>query len=130
MSIREDKTEKLNILLKGENADKFRRIKNFLGIENDTEVIRVILTWYYHQYEKDLSGPPKTMWHLNLNEHGVIIWDPFLGEGVQILFSPKGIQCEYDEIDDCKHIQFALSQPDIQEVIQERRKEGWKLPDV
>jgi hypothetical protein len=130
MSNKEDKTEKLNILLKGDNADKFQRIKSFLGLENDTEVIRVILTWYYNQHAKDLSGPPKTMWHLNLNNQGVLIWDPELREGVEIIFAPKGIQCQYDENDDCKHIQFALSKPDIREVIRQRRKEGWKLPEV
>jgi hypothetical protein len=70
------------------------------------------------------------MWHLNLNENGVIIWDPYVHAGVQIHFTPKGIQCEYDETDNCKHIHFALAQSDIQEVIRERRKEGWKLPDV
>jgi hypothetical protein len=130
MSIKEEKTEKLNILLKGESADKFKRIKAFLGLENDTEVIRILLTWYYNQHEKDLSGPPKTMWHLNLNSNGVLVWDPELHEAVQIQFKPNGILCIHCEKDDCKHIQFATSRSDIREVIRKRRKEGWKLPDL
>ncbi len=130
MSNRQENPEKLNIILKGESADKFRRIKGYLGLENDTEVIRILLTWYYNQYEKDLSGPPKTMWHLNLNDQGVIIWDPFISKGVQINFTPKGLCCTYDERNDCKHVQFALSRPDIQNVIRQKRKEGWKLPDI
>ena len=123
-------TEKLNVHLKGDVAEKFNRIKDFLGLEQDTEAIRALITWYYKQHEKDLSGPPKTMWHLNLNDQGVIIWDPFIQQGVQITFTPKGICCTYDDKDDCKHIQFALSQPKIQDAIRKKRKEGWKLPDV
>jgi hypothetical protein len=130
MPIEMDKTEKLNVQLKGEVADKFKRIKTFLGLEQDTEVIRSLITWYYNEHQKDLAGPPKSMWHLNLNAEGVLIWDPDIREAVQIHFTPKGILCVHDETSNCKHIQFAISKPDIQEVIRRRRKEGWKLPDV
>lgn len=121
---------KLNVHLKGEIADKFKRIKSYLGLEQDTEVIRVLVSWYYNQNQKELTGPPKTLWHINLNDVGVLIWDPEIGKAVQIHFSPKGILCEHDQADDCKHVQFALSKNDIVEVIRRRRKEGWKLPDV
>lgn len=130
MSINTEKTEKLNVHLKGEVADKFKRIKTFLGLEQDTEVIRTLITWYYNEHQTELTGPPKSMWHVNLNLEGVLIWDPDIHEAVQIRFSPKGICCVYDENDRCRHIQFALSKPDIQDVIRQRRKEGWNLPDV
>lgn len=130
MSIEMDKTEKLNVQLKGEVADKFKRIKALLGLEQDTEAIRALITWYYNEHQEELTGPPKSMWHLNLNAEGVLVWDPILHKAVQIRFTPKGIQCVDDEKDRCMHIQFALSKPDIQEVIRKRRKEGWKLPDV
>lgn len=130
MSKKTDDTIRLNIQLKGESAEKFLRIKDSLGVSNDTEAVRVIISWYFNHFAKDLSGPPKTMWHLNLNDDGVLIWDPFVREAVQICFSPKGIECMHDETDDCKHVQFALSKEDIQEVIREKRKQGWKLPDV
>jgi hypothetical protein len=45
MPIEIDKAEKLNVQLKGEVADKFKRIKTFLGLEQDTEVIRSLITW-------------------------------------------------------------------------------------
>jgi len=121
---------RLNIQLKGEIADRFTRIKAFLGLENDTEVIRALIAWYYNQNEKDLIGPPKTIWHLNLNNDGVWIWDPDLHKAIQIQFKPEGIQCLRCTKDDCRHIQFAISKTDIQGVIRKRRKEGWKLPDV
>ena len=122
--------EKLNVQLRGAVADKFRRIKSYLGLENDTEVIRALITWYYTRHEPELTGPPKLMWHLNLNEHGVLVWDPDLRQGVQVLFSRNGIKCEHCENESCKHVQFALAQPDIKKVIQKRQKEGWKLPEV
>jgi hypothetical protein len=130
MSKKEEKTEKLNVILKGNTADRFRRIKSMLGLEQDTEVIRALITWYYNQHEKELTGPPKTMWHLNLNDDGVLVWDPDVSEGVQINFKRDGIHCLYCGKDDCRHIQFAISKTDIQGVIRKRRKEGWKLPDV
>jgi hypothetical protein len=123
-------TVRLNIQLKGEMADRFIRIKRFLGLENDTEAIRTMISWYYNQNQKELIGPPKSMWHMNLNDAGVLIWDPDIRQAVQILFSPKGIRCAVDGADSCKHIQFALTKPDIQQVIRARKKEGWKLPDV
>jgi hypothetical protein len=130
MTIKNDESVRLNIQLNGESADRFSRIKRFLNLENYTEVIRSIINWYYREYEKDLSGPPKSMWHLNLDNQGVLIWDPDLHKAVHIIFSPKGIECEYDETDDCRHVQFALSQSEIQDVIRQRRKEGWNLPNV
>jgi hypothetical protein len=125
-----EKSEKLNVHLKGEVADKFKRIKTFLGLEQDTEVIRTLITWYYNEHQTELLGPPKSMWHINLNLEGVLIWDPDIHKAVQIKFSPKGICCLHDENDKCRHIQFALSKSDIQDVIRQRRKEGWKLPDI
>ena len=79
---------------------------------------------------KAIEDQLQIMWHMNLNDKGVLVWDPDLGRAVQILFSPKGITCEEDGEDDCEHIQFALSKPDIQEVIRRKIKEGWRLPDV
>jgi len=129
MSKKKGKTVRLNIQLKGESADRFKRIKTFLCLENDTEVIRSMVGWYYRQHEKELIGPPKTMWHINLNQDGVLVWDPDLQKAVQILFKPKGIMCTHDQNDSCKHIQFALSQDEIREAIEKRRHQGWKLPE-
>ena len=130
MSNADEKLIRLNIQLTGDVADRFRRIKTFLGLENDTEVVRTLIAWYHREYEKDLTGPPKTMWHMNLRNEGVLVWDPDLSEAVLIHFQPQGMRCEKDSSSDCRHIQFALSKPDIQTVIRKKRKEGWKLPEV
>ncbi len=130
MSKETEKAIRLNIQLKGENAERFERVKAFLGLENDTEVVRALIAWYYNQNQNDLIGPPKSMWHLNLNNTGVLVWDPDLRKAIQIKFTPKGIECAQCQKDDCRHIQFSLSKQDIQEVIRKKRKEGWKLPDV
>jgi hypothetical protein len=47
-----------------------------------------------------------------------------------IRFKPEGIFCELDENENCKHIEFAFTVPEIKEIIRSKRKEGWKLPDV
>jgi hypothetical protein len=42
-------------------------------------------------------------------------------------FKPEGIYCELDESESCGHIEFALTVPEIKEIIRNKRKEGWKL---
>jgi len=62
--------------------------------------------------------------------NGVRITDRQLHRIADIRFKPEGIYCELDENDNCKHIEFALTVPEIKEIIRDKRKEGWKLPDV
>jgi hypothetical protein len=74
--------------------------------------------------------------HFNLGESGVRILDRALatkatsGKVVDIYFRPEGIWCEHCQADSCRHIDFALTVPSIQKVIDEKRGEGWKLPAV
>jgi len=125
-----ERVDRLNVNLRGPVADKFKRIKAYLDLENDTEVIRSLISWYYSQHEKELTGPPKLMWKINLDDNGAWIWDPDLQNSVEVYFKPEGIKCGQCLTNDCKHVQWALSRSDIQEVIRKRRKEGWKLPKV
>jgi hypothetical protein len=121
---------RLNVNLTGEAADKFKRVKAHLGLAQDSEVIRALIAYYYSNNEEKLTGPPKMMWHINLNDNGVWIWDPDLQKAVTIHFKPEGIKCEHDRSDSCKHVLFALSLDEVKEVINKKKKEGWKLPDV
>jgi hypothetical protein len=68
--------------------------------------------------------------HFNKGPDGVKITDRKLGKIADIYFKPEGIFCELDQSDDCEHIDFALTIPEIKTIIRKRRKEGWKLPDV
>jgi hypothetical protein len=79
-------------------------------------------------------SPLPALEHFNLNGTGVRILDRTLaskssgGIVVDISFKPKGIWCNYCMSDSCRHIDFALTVPAIQEVIVRKQREGWKLP--
>jgi hypothetical protein len=74
--------------------------------------------------------------HFNLNGTGVRVLDRALagkstsGKIVDIYFRPEGIWCDYCDSDSCRHIDFALSVPAIQEIVVMKRREGWNLPST
>lgn len=74
--------------------------------------------------------------HFNLNGSGVRVLDRALaskstsGKIVDIYFRPEGIWCDYCDSDSCRHIDFALSVPAIQEIVVMKRREGWNLPST
>jgi len=68
--------------------------------------------------------------HFNMGVHGVRITDRQLHRIADIRFRPEGIYCELDESENCGHIEFALTVPEIKEIIRNKRKGGWKLPDI
>jgi hypothetical protein len=74
--------------------------------------------------------------HFNLSEHGVRILDRTLANGtsrgriIDVYFKPEGVWCNHCQTSNCRHIQFALTVPAIQEVILKKREEGWKLPQI
>ncbi|MCL1976900.1 MAG: ribbon-helix-helix domain-containing protein [Candidatus Bathyarchaeota archaeon] len=49
---------------------------------------------------------------------------------VHVTFTPKGVQCDYHESSTCEHVEYALDQTDVKEMIKQKKKEGWKLPDI
>ena len=72
--------------------------------------------------------------HFNLGDSGVRILDRSLaskstsGKIIDIYFKPEGIWCSHCQADSCRHIDFALTVPTIEEVVDKKRREGWKLP--
>jgi hypothetical protein len=66
--------------------------------------------------------------HFNIGVHGVRTTDRQLHRIADIRFSPEGIYCELDESESCGHTEFALTVPEIKEIIRNKRIEGWKLP--
>jgi Arc/MetJ-type ribon-helix-helix transcriptional regulator len=69
--------------------------------------------------------------HFNMGANGVRITDRKIGLIADIYFKPQGIFCDLDKTDTCEHIDFALTVPEIRDIIRKHKKEGWeKLPDV
>jgi len=67
---------------------------------------------------------------LNHDAQGVKVIDRQLKKVADIQFKPNGAYCPICDAHNCEHIRFAIQQPDIQDIIREKRKEGWKLPEV
>jgi len=70
--------------------------------------------------------------HFNLSDNGVRILDRTLKPKriVDIYFRPKGIWCDLCKAHSCEHIDFALNELEIKQLIEKKRMEGWKLPEV
>jgi hypothetical protein len=67
---------------------------------------------------------------LNSDENGVKIYDSLLRKTADVYFKPNGICCILDDSASCEHVYYALTLPEVRSLIQRKRKEGWKLPDV
>lgn len=72
--------------------------------------------------------PPRpVLEHFNLNEYGVVVLDrsldPPKGQLVQVDFKENKVFCEYDESNHCRHIDFAMDLPEVQEIL---KRKGWK----
>lgn len=66
---------------------------------------------------------------LNHDGNGVKVHDKKLGRVADVHITPKGIYCPLCDASNCEHIRYAIEQPDIQDLIKQKRKEGWRLPD-
>ena len=70
--------------------------------------------------------------HFNLGDEGVRVLDRTLGNSksrgriIDVFFKPDRVWCDHCESADCKHVKFALSLPEVQEII---RKKGWHIPE-
>jgi len=69
---------------------------------------------------------------LNGDETGVLIYDHELKDikTVHVSVRPNGVICDFHQKNNCEHVKFALGLSDVKEMIQKRRKDGWKLPNV
>ena len=74
-----------------------------------------------------MIGPP--LEHFNISERGVRVLDRTLGNGtargriIDVYFTPETVLCEYCDSNSCRHVQFTLSIPAVQKIVQEK---GWK----
>lgn len=67
---------------------------------------------------------------INCDEEGCKILDRQLKRIADISIKREGIRCSIHHTDTCEHVEFALSQKEVQQIIKKRKNEGWKLPDV
>jgi len=37
---------------------------------------------------------------------------------------------DYHESNTCEHVDFALNEPDVQKIMKQKRKDGWKVTDT
>ena len=120
-----DAKDYVTLKIPKELADEIDSLIGKKGFRSRAELTKEALRRFLLDYPKH-----PTLEHFNLNEDGVRILDRVLHLIVDIAFKPKGIWCDYCQTNNCRHIDFALTVPDIQAVIRKKRGEGWKLPDV
>jgi len=121
----------VHVRLNREETEIFNIIANYLGLRNDAEVLRHLMTQYYNENKNKFSLKPPAYEHLNLDEKGVKIIDntgprKFIAD---IYFKPDGIWCDFCKTNNCPHIQFAIEQEDVAQIIRKHKREGWKLPE-
>ncbi len=63
---------------------------------------------------------------VNTDENGVKVLDRQLKRVADVQIKPSGAKCILDDSSSCEHVRFALSLPEVQDLI---RKKGWKLPE-
>ncbi len=97
------------------------------GFKSRAEIIKDALRELLTRYKN--SELPRFE-HFNIDPDGARITDRKRHMIADIYFKPEGIFCDLDKSNGCEHIDFALTVPKIQEIIREKIKEGWKLPDV
>jgi len=116
-------SDELRVYLRAEGilAERFYQIKNHLGVKNDTEVLRMLINWYWKEHREEVQPKFK---HFNLNEDGVVVLDVENDLLIQVYFRPEGVYCEQCKSHNCPHIRFALSLPKVQKILSEK---GWKI---
>lgn len=126
---------KVYLRMEGETADRFLRIKDHLGLKNDTEVLRALINWYWRQHREELEflraqgEAQPVLEHFNVGEDGVRVLDRSLansvsrGRIIDVYLRPEGAWCDYCGSSECRHVKFVLEIPKVQEIL--RRKE-WK----
>lgn len=68
--------------------------------------------------------------HFNISEDGVRILDRTLanktskGRIIDVYFKPDKVWCEYCRSSKCRHVEFALSIPKVQDIL---IKKGWEI---
>jgi Arc/MetJ-type ribon-helix-helix transcriptional regulator len=111
-----------------DEVDKYLGIK---GFTSRAEITKQALREFMERdpLPKTEKNLPRFQ-HVNADSTGIKIFEqsPEGNRIVHVTFSPDGIECDHHGDENCEHVQYALQLADVQEIIQKRKKEGWKLP--
>jgi DNA-directed RNA polymerase subunit RPC12/RpoP len=82
---------------------------------------------YKVNIQKSIIQGGQKLEHFNLDENGVKILDRSIGKDgwiVEVAFKQNRAYCSYHHSSRCNHIEFALSLPEVQEIL---KAKGWKI---
>ncbi|MDR2699947.1 MAG: hypothetical protein LBC12_03950 [Nitrososphaerota archaeon] len=111
------------------------RIKDFIknhpefGYRSAAQFLEDASRRHYEELQKQIKKQPRFE-QINTDENGTKILDRYLHEVIQIYIKPHGITCDFDQTDKCDHIEYALTIQEIKDIIKQRKKECWQLPDI
>jgi len=105
------------------------KLKGRYGFRSRGEIAKEAIRRLINYYEEKEPILPRFE-QINCDIDGVKILDRQLRHVADVHFKPEGIFCKLCEKDACEHIDFALSQSDVQELVRKKHREGWKLPDI
>ena len=92
------------------------------GYKSRGEIVKEALRIFLDKFEKE-----EQFQMLNHDSEGVKVWDRKLRRVADIIFKPNTIYCTVCDAHYCEHIRYALSQPDIQQLIKKKKEEGWQI---
>jgi hypothetical protein len=98
-------------------------------IRSPTMLLRHWILDKYREIEQNITTHLE---RINTDSTGIKIFDRQLTGNrlVHVTFTPQGIKCDHCETDNCEHVKYALTQTNVQEILKEKKKEGWNLPDT
>ena len=112
----EDSSLEIRVILKGTLVERFDQIQEKLGITSRAEVLRHLITIY--------PLPPPRFVHINTYDDHATVKDNVLERNVDVYFKADDeVFCELCGLKDCHHIEFVLSLPQVQRILDDR---GWK----
>jgi Arc/MetJ-type ribon-helix-helix transcriptional regulator len=122
---KEQKDNYATVRLPKEFALKIDKLIGKQGFTSRAEIVKEAVRVLFSKLEEE------QFIMINHDDLGVKVWDKKIKNHAQIQFTPQKVYCCLCDATNCEHIRFAFNQPDVQEAIRERRKEGWKieLPD-
>lgn len=109
-----------------ESIDEFVKEHPELGYRSIAQFLEDASRRRLEELKAQVKTPPRFE-HINSDVNGVKILDRKIHQVVDVYFKPSGIRCTLHQSNNCEHIDFALKQPEVKNIITQKRKEGWKI---